>query len=60
MENDISKCNNENCPKKKDCYRYTVKPDIMQSYLVDVKPDKNGECKHFWQLGDGRFDTDEI
>lgn len=46
-ENDISKCDNDDCPKKNDCYRYTIKPDMMQSFLVGVKPDKNGECEYF-------------
>ena len=48
-ENDISKCDNEECPKKKDCYKYTVKPDMMQSFLVGAKPDKNGECEYFME-----------
>ena len=29
---DISKCSNENCPRKKQCYRYTCDADEWQSY----------------------------
>ena len=33
MENDISKCTGEGCKLKNRCYRFTVKPDFMQSYF---------------------------
>ena len=58
-ENDIAKCDNKKCPLKEKCYRYTVKPDMMQTFLVDVKPNKNGYCEHYMEV-DGHYDTDEI
>jgi hypothetical protein len=47
MSPDISMCANEECPLKEKCYRYTAKPEMMQSY-GDFKPDENGECEYFW------------
>lgn len=31
---DITKCANEACVKKEKCFRYTVKPEMMQSYSL--------------------------
>jgi hypothetical protein len=45
---DITKCNNEECPKKDTCYRYTSKPDEMQSYSK-FKPNDDGQCEYFWE-----------
>lgn len=30
---DISMCKGGKCPKKDDCYRYTVQPSEVQSYF---------------------------
>lgn len=46
---DITKCNNEECPKKDTCYRYTSKPNEMQSFFVDMKPNEKGECEYYWE-----------
>ena len=63
MENDIAKCDNEKCPLKDACFRYTSKPDEYQTYFIEMKP-KDGKCEYFlavsYTLGDGHFDTDEI
>lgn len=50
MSPDISMCMNEECPKKYTCYRYTSKPDEMQSYFVDMKPDEKGDCEYYWDV----------
>ena len=45
---DISKCENEECPLKKKCYRYTATPSPgLQSYSY-FKPDKDGKCEAYW------------
>ena len=49
---DISKCANENCKIKGECYRYTAKEGYWQSYMMfgdnkEIKDKK--ECKDFWQ-----------
>jgi hypothetical protein len=40
---DIAKCQNEDCPQKEQCERYTCKAGEYQSY-ADFKPE-NGECE---------------
>ena len=42
---DITKCTGEGCPLKDKCYRFTCRPDYLQSYFVEV-PYKDGDCKH--------------
>ena len=49
MSPDITKCMNEECPKKEKCFRYTSKSDEMQSFFVDVKPNEKGECEYYWE-----------
>jgi hypothetical protein len=45
---DISKCENEECPLKEKCYRYTATPSPgLQSYSY-FKPDEEGKCDAFW------------
>jgi hypothetical protein len=46
---DISKCDGTNCPLKEDCFRFKVKADDYQSYLVGV-PFKDGKCEYFMKL----------
>lgn len=47
---DITMCQNEECPLKDKCYRHEAKPDEMQSYFIDMKPDEKGECEYFWDI----------
>ena len=43
---DISKCVNENCPKKEQCYRYTCPTnEYNQSY---AEFEGGEDCKGFW------------
>lgn len=44
---EITMCNNENCPKKNECYRYLAIPDEYQMY---ANFQYNGQCEQFWQL----------
>jgi hypothetical protein len=44
--NDITKCYNETCNKKEECYRYVVLSDIYQSY-AKFELDVNGNCEFF-------------
>lgn len=43
---DISCCNNENCPLKIKCYRFTAPRSHWQSFC-DFQP-TNGKCEDFW------------
>jgi hypothetical protein len=46
---DITKCKNENCKLKEDCYRYTALDGKYQSYMFMDKEVKNyAECEYFW------------
>jgi hypothetical protein len=43
-------CQNEECPLKDKCYRHEAKPDEMQSFFIDIKPDEKGECEYYWRV----------
>lgn len=46
---DIAKCENESCPLKENCYRYTATPsEYRQSYANFQIDDESGECSGFW------------
>jgi hypothetical protein len=46
---DITKCNNDNCKIKEDCYRYTALSGKYQSYLLRNDKVKNASnCEYFW------------
>ena len=45
---DIAKCDNDKCPLKEQCYRWTSEPDEYQSY-AHFEPDKEGECEYYWR-----------
>lgn len=46
LSTDITKCENEKCSLKKQCFRYTSKPEYWQSYaLFEIK--KDGTCEFF-------------
>lgn len=53
---DISMCENQECPLKEKCYRYTAKPSpVLQAYGY-FKPDEEGKCYYYW---DNEIDNDE-
>lgn len=43
---DISMCINQNCSKKKSCYRFMAEPSDWQSY---VNYDHRN-CKSYWEM----------
>jgi len=46
---DITKCDNESCELKNECYRFTaVESEYRQSYFAETPQPINGECSHFW------------
>ena len=50
---DITKCSNETCLFKKDCFRYTVKPHKNQSYQeFEFLTDGNINLCSFFILND--------
>lgn len=47
---DITKCSNNKCKIKEQCYRYTAKDDYWQSYAEfskDKKIKDKKECKNY-------------
>ena len=38
---DISKCCNNKCPKREECYRYRVKPNPYRQAYSEFKPEMN-------------------
>ena len=45
---DITKCSNEDCKQKEECYRYTANEGMLQSYFSeDVRDGDN--CEYFWK-----------
>lgn len=48
---DIAMCMNQECPLRERCYRFKAEPNpYRQSYLVDMKPQADGTCTHFWGM----------
>lgn len=46
---DISMCQNEKCPSRTRCHRFTAKPSIRQSYFAPQIPKGKLQCEHFWK-----------
>ena len=44
---DISLCQNEACPLKETCYRYTATPNKKLQAYGWFKPDEEGKCDHY-------------
>lgn len=44
---DIGKCA-EGCEKQDTCWRWLAPPHSYQSYF-DFKPNKDGDCEHYWE-----------
>ena len=47
---DISMCKNKDCPKRKDCYRFTAKPDEFAQSYGNFKWKKGEGCDYFWDI----------
>lgn len=46
---DITKCVNNECPLKENCYRYKAVPDTIQSY-ADFQFNDDGSCDYFYDM----------
>jgi len=51
--NDIAMCQNHECPKRKEYYRYCAKPSEFQYY--SQFDHKDGKCEHFYPLFDSMY-----
>jgi len=47
---DITKCVNEKCKLRKECWRFMCEPDRNWQSCSEFKPNKNGTCEHFWEM----------
>ncbi len=48
---DIALCRGTGCPLKEGCYRFTAKPDELQSYFAIVPVKFDGTCRYYWDNG---------
>lgn len=46
---DISLCRGGDCAIKGECYRFTAKPNRIQSYFVKPPLEDDGTCLYFWR-----------
>jgi len=46
--NDIAMCQNHECPKRIECYRYCAKPNEFQYY--SQFDHKDGKCDYFYPI----------
>ena len=44
---DIAKCNRDDCPKCKTCFRFLATPSQYQSFFIIDEVDEN--CKEYWE-----------
>lgn len=56
---DISMCQNEACPLKKKCYRYTATPSVGLQTYGWFKPDEDGNCKAYWDNKDYKDESED-
>lgn len=50
---DITKCNDEGCERRKQCFRFmSVSNENWQSYFAE-SPRKDEGCDHFYQVEEG-------
>ena len=50
---DISMCQNQDCKLKETCYRFKAVPNEHRQSYSDFKPDKDGNCKYYWEVRKG-------
>jgi hypothetical protein len=44
---DLTMCWDNECPFKRDCYRFTAKKSENQSWFLET-PRKGKDCEYFW------------
>lgn len=51
---DITMCNNEDCPLKRQCFRYMAKvnPYWQPYYVMDELSPVGYDCIHLWEFKD--------
>jgi hypothetical protein len=53
---DITKCNDEECELKHQCFRHEAIPDEYQSYFIGSprikkkNPNEKDKCLYFWKI----------
>lgn len=48
---DITMCKGLECPMKRKCYRFLAKPDMLQSFFVDIPYEpKTNSCEYLMPL----------
>lgn len=48
---DISMCLNNECSKRRDCYRYRAVPGEIRQVYAKFKPyNSAGDCEYFWRI----------
>lgn len=50
---DITKCDGKGCEKRVNCYRFTSKPERLQSYSAFYELMKDDECEYYWEDKNG-------
>ena len=56
---DITMCQEDKCPRRNSCYRYTARPDqYWQSYFAKKPCDDYATCREFWDITKRQNDTD--
>lgn len=50
---DITMCQDKECHKRKDCYRYMAVPGLHQSVFMDSPRKSKYACDYFMPIGEG-------
>ena len=50
---DITKCEGIGCEKRVNCYRFTSKPERLQSYSAFYETIEDDKCKYYWEDKNG-------
>lgn len=50
---DITKCEGIGCEKRVNCYRFTSKPERLQSYSAFFETIKDNKCEYYWEDKNG-------
>ena len=58
---DITMCQEDQCPRRNLCYRYTARPDqYWQSYFAKKPCDDYATCREFWDTTKWLIETDPL
>ncbi len=45
---DITMCEDDQCPMKKDCYRFTAHVNEFRQSYFTISPREKNDCDYFW------------